>query len=112
MKKRRFRRDASLLGIAGRLIGAGVAVCLALAASQANAQGAPDLVVQGTAVTDRTLAPGQSFNFRAAVFNDGEGGAGRDQTMLLRLRRPYFDASEPTLPRDAFSSAHLPSWHL
>ena len=90
MKKRRFRRDTPLLGMAGRLIGAGVAVCLALAASQANAQGAPDLVVQGTAVTDRTLAPGQSFNFRAAVFNDGEGGA-------AATRLCYYVSEDPTL---------------
>ena len=90
MKKRRFRRDAPLLGIAGRLIGAGVAVCLALAVEQANAQGAPDLVVQGTAVSDRTLAPGQAFNFSAAVFNDGEGDAAA--TTLC-----YYVSEGPTL---------------
>ena len=94
MKKRRFRRDAPLLGMAGRLIGAGVAVCLALAVEQANAQGAPDLVVQATAVSDRTLTPGQSFNFRAAVFNDDGDAVGGDAAATTLC---YYRSDDNTL---------------
>ena len=94
MKKRRFGRDATLLGMAGRLIGAGVAICLALAVEQANAQGAPDLVVQGTAVSDRTLAPGQSFNFRAAVYNDDGDDVGGDAAATTLC---YYVSEGPTL---------------
>ena len=98
MKKRRFRRDAPLLGMAGRLIGAGVAVCLALAVEQANAQGAPqgppDLVVQGTAVSDRTLAPGQAFNFWAAVYNDDGDDVGGDAAATTLC---YYRSDDTTL---------------
>ena len=41
-------------------------------------------------MSDRTLAPGQSFNFRAAVFNDGEGGA-------AATRLCYYVSEDPTL---------------
>ena len=94
MKKRRFRRDAPLLGMAGRLIGAGVAICLAVAVEQANAQGAPDLVVQGTAVSDRTLTPGQSFNFWAAVFNDDGDAVGGDAAATTLC---YYRSDDNTL---------------
>lgn len=59
-------------GALRRLLGAAVGACFALAAAHATAQArAPDLSVEGVAVSDRTLNPKHPFNLRAAVINKG-----------------------------------------
>ena len=52
------------------------------------------LVVQGTAVSDRTLAPDQAFNFRAAVYNDDGDDVGGDAAATTLC---YYRSDDNTL---------------
>ena len=87
---------ARRLGAARRTLLIGAGVCLTLAVGQADAQGVPDLVVEQTAVSDRTLGWGRPFTFRAAVVNDGDGNA--HQTTLCYYRFDGGSLMPPTLP--------------
>ena len=87
---------ARLLGAARRTLLIGAGVCLTLAVGQADAQGVPDLVVEQTAVSDRTLGWGRPFTFRAAVVNVGDGNA--HQTTLCYYRFDGGSLMPPTLP--------------
>ena len=83
-----------------RLLGAAAGICCALAAAQAAAQ-APDLVVEGVVVSDRTLNTGQAFTLSARVFNAGAGAAAATTLRYYRSADMTIDNMDMQVGMDA-----------